>query len=693
MRPGIAAAVLLLATGDVCAQEVRERHVEIFALDNTKVLGVAKVPTTAMVKTKFGELKLDFETVTSMSRQPDKSWNLTTRTGNVVGTLDLKTMEVKTTEGLLELDMSQVQLLHFIAPPAPKPALPPKDPVFKGHEFRSSHDPQKEAITGVHPALLMSGGKHVAILDIAQEACVFVDLATGACTCVKVEGGPCSLAEKDGKVYVANARSASLTIIDSATFKPKGRVSVGAAPSWLSAPVVGNVLYVLTQNDQARIMSLDTRTDRMLPAFAQSGTNSVLMRNQRFVTASPDNRLLIVQGTHGPNAFWISGNKLLNSEVHTASTSLGPVFVDYTGGRVYTGTRMYSLDLRGDLGGDLRCVSLVPHPSRSLVFGVYPPWNTGKYPTSSAVTLFEEEKMTKVGEIQIGDPILALLPSENTLYVLGPTRLYPVDLAPAIPEAVLSKAKPRRVPVDLNRLPAVADVKKAEALFQEGQRLAEAGNADEARKKFDASAELDPLGPGRIGPAMILVRQKSHIEAEQLLQTVARYPFREPSSTALALHLLGTTLTALQRHDHAVQLYWDSLKTDSQSALLLRGLGTAQDASGEPSAAYISWSRSLAADSRQADLRKLLEETLKRIARDTTATCDVCEGDGKMEVFVQEQGKPKQKITKECRLCKGAGKTWKRPCVDCIGQGTKGLRTSCDKCLGDGVIHEPARGK
>jgi YVTN family beta-propeller protein len=544
----------------------------------------------------------------------------------------------------------------------------------------------------VSPSLLASGGKVAVILNAPEDEVVFVDLGSGAASHVKVEGGPSALAEKDGKLYVANRRSSSLSILDPATGKSKGRVALNAPPLWISAPVVGNVLYILTESPQGRIQSLDTRADKVSGSYAAMGATANLILPQSFVTASPDGRFLVIQDQHAsPSVYWLSGSRLSFLQIAPPSSGPGPVIFDFSAGRIYAGAQMYSLDLRQTLGSRLGCAFTVPHPTRNVVFGVRQVESTGGYFTAQSVTVFDEEKMTSIGEIEVGDPILALLPTETTLYVVGPTRIYPVDLGGRIPADALAKPKARRVPVDLARPLPPADVKKAETLAQEAQKALEAGQVEDARKKFEESEKLDPLGGGRLGQGMILLHQRSFLEASEALRAVSSYPFRDLAWTCLAYIQMGAALTGLQRHNEAVQELWEALRLDPQSAPVFRGLGNAQAAGGWPGPAYLSWSRSLLLDSKQADLRKKCDDLIRSIARDTTGKCDRCQGTGKREVNVEEEGKQKQKITNECPLCKGCGKTWKRPCVECMGTGAQGKGT-CDKCFGSGVLYEPAKG-
>ena len=691
-------------------QDAKDYKVRLQAKDGTQIAGTLKLPPTILMKTKFGEIKIETGTVQYLRLNNDGKVQISTTTGNtVIGDCSVQSFELQTGGGKLTVALSELMYINF-EPPAPPPAPPAPVPVrpapvadpvpgpsksnYKGVEVRKKFDPSKCFARGFDPAILLSDGKRAAVLDYEAEECVFVTLATLTCDRVKVEAGPSCLVEKGGKVYVANRKSNSLTVIDAATMRVTGRVAVGSSPRWLAAPVLGNVVYMITEADRAWIQSLDTLTGQVLGALLDTKFNGGIYWPLSFVAVTPDNRLLYTQSPqeYGPSAtphvYGINGQKITDLQVMHHESHPSAFLVDYKGARVYSGSKVYSLDLKEKISDAVPAVVTVPHPTRNVVFGI----KTTKdrfHPEegSMVVSLFDELRMTTIGEIDIGTGVLALLPAETKLYVLGRTHLYEVDL----PAEALAKERERRVAVDLTRTPAAADVDKANGLVADAWKALDRMKFDDAKNTFEAALALDPYSDARAGLAAIPVRQKNFVPAIDVLKGLLHYPFRNNSGRSAVYAELGACYLGTNQPDNAARALQDGLLLDPKDAGLLRNMGNTQAAAGNSKLQYVCWTKSLESDPKQPELKKQLEELHQKIVKSTTGTCGSCKGDGKFETLEEFEGGIKKKIITECRQCKGVGKTWKRPCADCSATGRLVFDKYCEKCWGTGSITEPAK--
>jgi YVTN family beta-propeller protein len=707
-------AVLLMLVLLAPLQEAKDYKIRLQAKDGTQVAGTIKLPPSILMKTKFGEIKVDSGTLQYLRLNNDGKVQVSTTTGNtVIGDCSIQSFEVQTSGGKLTVALPDLMYINFEppappppppAPPAPTPAparaLPPAvgTPTFKGKEVRQNFDPVKCYARGFEPAILLTDGKRAALLDYEAEECVFVTLATGACDRVKVEGGPSCLVEKDGKVYVANRKSNSLSVIDAAAPKVVGRVAVGASPRWLAAPVLGNVLYMITESDRAWVQSLDTKTGQMLGAMLNTQFNGGIYWSQGFVAVTPDNRLLITQGEQStspsatPQVFAINGQKITDLQVSHHDDHPSAFHVDYAGARVYAGRRVYSLDLRETIAGSVPAALCVPHPTKSIVFGIKRVGNRSYSGNGSPiVSIFDELRMTTVAEIDLGADITALLPTETTLYALGRTHLYEVPLSEVVPAEALARERERRIPVDLTKIPSDADIRKAEGLVADGWKALEGGKIDDAKKAFDSAQAADPFSNARVGLAAILVRKKEFVAAVDALKALLQYPFRNISGRSAVYVELAASYLGTNQSENATLALQEGLRLDPKDAGLLKSMGSTYAAAGNAKLQYVCWAKSLQSDPKQPELKKQLDQLLQTILKSTTGVCGFCRGDGKFETLEEIEGGTKKKIITECRQCKGGGKTWKRPCLECSGSGRLQSEKFCEKCWGSGSIVEPAK--
>ncbi len=478
--------------------------------------------------------------------------------------------------------------------------------------------------------------------------------------------------------------------------KAVGRIPIGAAPRALAAPVLGETLYVLTSGGDNSIQCVDVRTDRVTSPLINSDFGRPLSTHYaQGLAVSPDNRVLMITGTEDgspscrPDPYILSGQKATSYYLTQLHTDHGPAYVlDLVGGRLYAGGRVYSLDLRERIG-ELPSLISVPHPTKNLIFGSKKGQRRGGL--SETLLVIDEEKLTSIAEIEIGDDIRALVPTETKIYIVGPASIYPLDLPAIVPADALAKPKARRIPVDLAKAVPEADIKKAQALNADAQRLIESGKFDEAGSKFDQAYALDPLSGAKAGQGQVLVRKKSLPEAIELLKVALNHPFRNPATRFEVYAYLGVAYGQSNQNEAAIRTFQEGLRFEPKDVLLLKNLGIAHGNAGNLALAYVAWSSCLLADPNQTDARKLLDEATKRLVAGTTARCDSCRGDGKFEAVVQEQGAAKRKIMSDCKTCKASGKTWRRPCVECQATGRKFPDNYCDKCYGRGSVPEPAK--
>lgn len=704
----IVALVLALGfSGAASVQDLQDFKVRVQTRDGSSFVGTAKLPASVAIKTKFGDVKVQLSMVSQILRTPDSRFRFEAgAAGTVVGEWTGAKIELVTAGGKLEISEADLQMVTFEnpAPAASAPVAAPvagakKSPLFKGYEVRKPTERSsyaKLAFRSFDPVVLLPGGRQLALLDYETEECVFVELATGACKRIKVESAPTCLIEKGGKVYVANSKSNSLSIIDAKSQAPAGRIALGSAPSWITAPVVGNVLYVVTRSNEATFLAVDTQANRVIGPLVNAAWDRPINLSYTAASVTPDNRILIAQGNEShspscrPDVFLLNGLKctqVVDPRARLHTDHGGAYLFDFTGARLYTGWYAYSLDMSERIG-EFPCIYAVAHPTKGLVLGL----KKGQYRVgpSDTVVVLDEGNLTQVCEIPAGDDLVALVPVEETLYAVSATQVYPIPLSGKVPAASLSKAKARRIPVDLANPPSEADVKKAQAVLGEGQRALDGGKFEEAKKKFEAALQLDPLSNAKAGLGMLLVRQKKYSEAVDFLTPARVYPFRDPAGRSIVYNQLGIAYAEAGQTDNAIRTFQEGLRASPKDTTLLKNLGVAFGNSGKLTEAYIMWAKCLQVDSRQSDVKKMLDETLKKIAASTTAKCEICEGDGKFEAVIQEQGSRKKVIT-ECKTCKGCGKTWRRPCVDCQATGRKDYYTRCDKCW-SGYLLEPAKG-
>ncbi len=703
MRAFILLALTTCLGAQAAPRDTRNIMLRVEVADGSSFNGTAALPGRFAVQTKFGNVDIDPATIVSITRTPGSQWRFaltdaTTVTGNcALGPLDLLTMGGKIT--IAQEDLRNIRFPRNSsqrAPPASTADVRKQEDMpsaFDGVKYRETAENYRNRIPYA-PAILLSTRRHIALLDHASEECVFYEIVTGGLTRVKTEAQPVCLVEKNGKVYVANSRSNSLSIIGVRSLLPQGRLPLGTAPLWLTAPARGNVLYFVASETNDGIHAVDTEGDRHLgPITSMDGKGRITGWHLAYVTVSPDNRLLITQTGRGspscrPDLYHLSNGRftrILHKEVELHTSHPGPFHPDLNGRRMYCGYRIYSSDMRR-LIGQPPCAITVPHPSRPLVFGA----KKGAYSTSTSkiLVVLDEEKLTVLKEIPLGDTILNLVPTEKTLFVVGPKTLYPIDLSDLLPDALADA--PSRIVPHLDRTIDRDSILKADRLVQAAQKDLDARRFAESRRTFEEADRIDPFCSARVGLGMLLVREGRHEEAIAHLEKHLGYPFRNDADLPILYNQLGIAYAQTRRLSKAIEIFRQGIQRYPRNPSLLRNLGTAYANAGNNDKAYLYLGKALAIDPALADASKMRDEILSKIRRSSTAACPVCTGNGKFELILEEEGAPLRKISTVCDTCKGRGKTWKRPCTRCMGSGDKDFYTFCESCLGRGYQLEPA---
>jgi YVTN family beta-propeller protein len=685
-------------------QESRECRVRVDVADGSTFTGKTELPATIVVKSKFGDVTVESASILSITRNPDKKWTVALADSNkIVGDCTLGAIALQITGGKITITQEDLRTLVIqrdapavVRPPPPAATPPPAAkpaPAFPGVEYRKAAEDYMNRIPYA-PAILLSTRKHVALLDQAQEECVFYEIETGTLARVKTEAKPVNLVEKNGKVYVANNGTNSLTVIDARTLQLRGRVALGTAPLWVAAPARGDVLYFASRETNGGVQAVDTKKDTLLgPLTPKNGKGGITGWHLAFVSVSPDNRLLITQSGTGspgcrPDLYLLDGlhySQLWQPGVELHTDHPGPFHPDPSGRRFYCGYRVYSSDMRQSVGSP-PCAITVPHPTLKLVFGS----KKGTYwsSTSETLVLLDEDKLTVLKEIPFGDTILNLVPTDKRLLVVGPKTLYPIDLAKILPEGTVAISS--KEPLDISQEIDPASIKKASDLIQAAQKDLDARKFDDARKKFEEADKTDPFSNGRVGLAMLLVKEEKFGEAIEYIGSLLGYPFRSDADFPILYNQMAIAFARSNQQPKAIETFQRGLQQDPRNTMLLKNLGAAYENMGEEKQAYVYLSRSLKIDPKQADAKKMLDDLSAKIRKSTTGVCPNCDGDGKFEAIIEEAGAARRKIIKTCAICKGGGRTWKRPCEECMGSGQKGYNEYCEACMGRGVVLEAA---
>lgn len=688
--------------------ETREVTGEVRTHDQSNFKGTFRLPALLVVKTKYGEMKIKAEDARAFHSQDGTNWLVVTWTGSSVsGEMTLPPLEIRTEGGSMTVQQADIAsvTLHAPAPPPPTPqpspppaaenAPPAGSQKFPGHEFRKKYAADRSSIRGGDVALLLSSGKAFVLLDPENKECLFVDTSSLDLVRVSVDAGPVHLVEKKGKLYVACREGNSLVCIDADSRKATGKVSVGSPPLWLSSPELADEIHVLTTNG-TRIDRFDLKTGKM---------TGVLLQNIQagFITALPDARWILTQSpqTHSPSAkpelYFVRKNEVkclflgMNGAMHVHADHDGPFFKDVTGARLYAGKDVYTLDAR-DRIATLPCYLSVPHPTANLVFGAKRPGQGPRWEPGTTILIFQEDTLGQIEEIDIGDRILALVPSEQRLFVIGETRFYVVELRDRPCAAQLAVPRTRRIPFDPSAPSKPANLAEVNRIVDEGQDLLDDGKCEEARKKFETADAKDPLGSGRAGIAMTLVREKKFNEAVDVLTPMRAYPFRNLDALLTVYTQLGIALAQSNRLDDAIRTFQWGLQIEPEDVLLLENLGVSHAQKGQPSQSFLLWSKAVKIDPKKKNLREKLETITKELMRTTAQKCPTCEGAGRHEYRIEEEGSTK-KVIRDCKTCEKTGTVWRKPCLTCSGSGRKTYYESCDLCWGGGYTHEPLKGK
>lgn len=563
-------------------------------------------------------------------------------------------------------------------------ALLLQKPDFPGTKVRESYDPGQAYARGFDVPILLSSGRHIAVLDPAAQECVFVALEGGGITRVKTEVQPAHLVEKNGKVYVANRKSRSLTIIDAKTLKPSGKIDTIDPPCWLAAPEWGDVVYVVLADEKGWIKALDTKTQK-LTTIQVAGTKGGVTWPVGYAAVLPDNRTLYLQSPASgspsapPRIYGIRDGAitdLLKSNHHDHPSAL---LVDFAGARVYSGSRAYTLDLYDAV--DLPCDLAVPHRTLSLVFG-------RSDESAEKILVLDEETLGPVTEIEFGEPVLGLVPVDRTLYVLGRTHLRAVGLENRVPAEALGKKRKPRLAAEFAKTVPDADVRKARALIDEARTAAEGGRMADARKKLDEASKLDPFSASPAFSGMILVREKKYEEAIAFLRLHKLHAYRTPAERSVAYNQLGIALGLSGQAPQAIDEFREGIQRDPDSVILLQNFGVTLANEDHAAQAWCCWARCLEISPKDADVRKLLDDLTKRLIAATSGACAWCKGTGKRTEWIEEEDGGAKKDPKSCDGCGATGKAWMKPCRSCFATGETRLGV-CRACRGFGSAPAP----
>jgi len=467
------ARVALCLAALLQGSETTEFRVTVRTKDNSTFAGTAALPSKLVIATKFGDYSAETRGISQITRVGD-GWTVTAASGTVTGKLKLGALAVATAGGNLKIpedDIVSMALQPVAGAPAPAPPAPgaggsaaPK-PAFKGFEFRKRYVEDAWREKHADFALLLSSGKHLATLDRESSQCVFVELASGKVTRAPVEAGANHMIERNGKLYVANSDAKTVSVIDALTFQPLRSIGVAGSPKWFTAPAFGPVVYVAVQRSQTPLQSLDTSADRLGEALEYSYQDGKMLGTVFFAEMTPDNRYLVTlsSGFNKPSLYEVNGPTL------SLSTLLGEghwpsFFADFKAGRNYLGSHVYSSDFQTRIAAIPNADVLVPHPSKRLLLGRKCPPPRPSYADvnkGTTVLVLDEETFGTLAEIEIGDRVLALVPTEEVLYVVSESRVYPVELKAHVPAEALSRAKPVRNDVDPAKIAASTTTKRS----------------------------------------------------------------------------------------------------------------------------------------------------------------------------------------------------------------------------------------
>lgn len=458
----------------VQAAPTQEFKVTVRTKDNSTFIGAVQLPAKLTLTTKFGEIALETRTITQITRAGDL-WSVTAGSAPVNGKVSLGELIVITPGGTLKIP--EEEILFVTLQPAVAAAPPPvtpagvsvpggAKPLFKGFEFRKRYVEGAPSERHADFALLLSGEKHLAVIDRESSEVVFVELASGKTSRVRADAGANHMIERNGKLYVANTDARTLSVIDAAAFKPLRQIQMAESPKWLTAPAFGSHIYVgMIGNSGSKIQRVNAQTDALDEPVDHGSSNQdiVGLISLHMVGVTPDNRFMVtINSMADPTLYELSGASLSFSrrmgEKHWPS-----FYTDFRAGRSYLGSHVYSTDLQKRLTSITNADILVPHPTKRVLFGrkCSPP-QPHRIETNrgTAILVLDEETFASLVEIEVGDRVLALVPTEETLYVVSDSRIYPIELKAHVSAEALSRAKPVRNDVDLAKLAAVGTTTK-----------------------------------------------------------------------------------------------------------------------------------------------------------------------------------------------------------------------------------------
>jgi hypothetical protein len=632
-------------------QDKADFKVSVTTTDRQTIHGTATLPATIKIKTPYGLATVPTAGISRLTFVSEDTWQAATPSGSRYdGTLDLpESITIAAKDESVELALNLINVVDF--PEArERDAAPARVPAFKGFFVRKGAQ-RREPET----ALLLPDAKHLAFLDPVAGACLRVNIGTGAVDSVAIGEEPRHLALKDGKIYVCSSKVAAVIVIDAATFKFSDRIPI-PDPAWfIGTSLLGSHILVHGQNG---LITINAATGKVIAAGGRR-------RQSGFCVPTPDGTAIYTE----------SGLGGVDGSVWRRRTGFArPTFLDVVGNRVYAWNAVYTPGLR-DQVADLPVRFCLPHPSRSLILGAAPLHDFST--DSTVVAIFDEETFTPIARVPMRDSITALAATESHVVVLSPTSVYAVDLAAHVPKAAWAKPRARRTPIDPARVITTEEAAAAAARSDEGWKCVDADNLDAARKAFEAAVAADPWSDGAAGLGAVLARERKGIEA---LCQATEGPMRDPKRRTRAYVELARALGRIE----SGQAFRDAFVRDPRNPLLWRELSAWYDAAGNAYGAC--WAAAFAS---KYEPTFDSSGTVARFKSASAVECRACLGAGSVELTVEEPGSAPANVSEPCKVCGGAGKVWRRPCLDCPWTDL-GARPACGSCNNAGYRWEGA---
>ncbi len=646
--------------------------------------------TPLKLKTEYGEATLEPGKIKTINVSGAtiivETWDKNTISGE--GKLDAVVIETS----LGKMTVKPEKIMRIEVTKAPAGAQPP--PNTSNPQPPTTADPRIPAGPKVPNAdlgadrvlyqtpVLTSDEKYVAIADRRNGELLLISTEDLGVSIVKVEAYPQAILERDGKLFVANRDSSSISIVDPAQKKVTGRIQLTVKPTSITGPAAQPLLYVGSEKEGIAIV--DYRTGKEMGAIVVAASNSK-PRSSTWVTVTPDNAYLYIQGdldhspTCVPELWFLDGNKITYGGFYHHEDHQ-PLIVSYASNRVYGGRQVYTLDLR-DQPIKLGCGRVSPHPKAPVLFGV-PGIRQGM------VQGFDEETAAPFMRVVTGEAVHSLVAGMRDVFCFSATRVMKVPAASLAPADALEKSRRVRLALDPAKPPSKDAIAKAESLGSEAGSLLRGGNAAGARAKYEDSVKADALGPGHVGIGASLLAAGKHQDCIDYMREVRAFPYRKRDTAVEAFRVLAQAYAHFdERRDEATTTVENGIILAPKDARILEAGGQIQRRYKNLPRAYVLFARAIEADGRAKKEFGEVESEMRKAA----TPCPNCEGKGKFERVVQEEGKPNKKITVKCDACDGCGKAWRKPCLACCGIGRVQYGDACEKCWGAGAVLAPGK--